>query len=166
MSTPAEEDVKLAEAFAALEPEPAARARMQVRVLEGHAQRSRALWREWLDLLYARPLANGALIAAAGLALFFTTPLGLLPSLLRAASGAPLSSARAPHHSLAQVIGPTGEGTPSRTTRCSGIAGNRSRSAFRKAGLTSSDASDDSGCHSNVRPASKRRWVSGRPQRK
>jgi len=84
MSTPAEEDRKLTGAYAALEPDAPARARMQVRVLDGHERRPRSLWREWLNLLRARPIANGALIAAAAVILWVTTPLGAIPLLPRA----------------------------------------------------------------------------------
>lgn len=78
-----EEDLKLAEAFGALAPSPIRQARMQVRILEGHAARPRSLVLEWWSLLRARPIANGALIAVAAAILFFTTPLGALPGLLR-----------------------------------------------------------------------------------
>jgi hypothetical protein len=82
MSTVEEEDGRLRGAFGALAPDADAVARMQVRVLAGHEQRSRSVFREWWNLLRARPLANGALIAAAALVLYFTTPLGLVPGLL------------------------------------------------------------------------------------
>ncbi len=82
-----EEDRKLSEAFAALEPAPATVARMQVRVVAGHDARPRSLWLEWWSLLRARPLANGALMAVAAVLLFFLTPLGALPALLQRGSG-------------------------------------------------------------------------------
>jgi hypothetical protein len=83
MSTAEEEDGRLRGAFDTLSPSADAVARMEVRVLEGHEKRSQSLWSEWWNLLRARPIANGALVAAAALILFFTTPLSLLPGLFR-----------------------------------------------------------------------------------
>jgi hypothetical protein len=103
MSTAEEDDTRLREAFTALSPTADAVARMQVRVIEGHEKRTRSLWLEWWSLLRARPIANGALVAAAALILYFTTPLGLVPGLLRPTSTEPqhasidASEAR-PHH--------------------------------------------------------------------
>jgi hypothetical protein len=103
MSTAEEDDGRLREAFAALAPEADTVARMQVRVLDGHERRSRSIWREWWSLLRARPLANGALIAAAALILYFTTPLGLVPGLLRQTGAEPQHASieapgARPHH--------------------------------------------------------------------
>ncbi len=78
----AAEDQKLTEAFVELSPEPVRVARMQVRVVAGYDARPKSLALEWWSLLRARPLTNGALMAAAALILFFTTPMGALAGLL------------------------------------------------------------------------------------
>lgn len=79
------EDARLVEAMAALGPAPAQVARVQA-IVEARVERERTpLFAEWLDLLRARPLANGGLALACGAALLLTTPLGsLLWALLRA----------------------------------------------------------------------------------
>jgi hypothetical protein len=108
-----DDDRRLHEAFAALEPAPAATARMQVRVVAAHDARPRSLWLEWWSLLRARPVANGALMAVAAVLLFFLTPLGVLPALLQRGSGpgplamrdsAPVPMAKPPSHADSPLI--------------------------------------------------------------
>jgi hypothetical protein len=76
------EDRPLVEVFAGLEPPAERVARLQVRVLQGYEARSRSLWREWLSLLRARPLAHGAWALAAVLVVGFSTPLAAVPGAL------------------------------------------------------------------------------------
>ncbi len=77
------DDQQMSALFEVLTPAPARQARMQVRVLAGHEARPRSIALEWWSLLRARPVTNGALMAAAALILVFTSPLGALASLLR-----------------------------------------------------------------------------------
>ncbi len=54
---------------------------MAPNVMTAWQARPRALWREWLDVLWAAPLRNGAWVAAAAVVLFYS-PLGSLISAL------------------------------------------------------------------------------------
>lgn len=70
--------------------------RMAPNVMTAWQARPRALWREWLDVLWAAPLRNGAWVAAAALVLLFS-PLGsLLSALLSMQPPAAMHAERAP----------------------------------------------------------------------
>lgn len=60
--------------------------RMQVRVVDGYERRPTSLWREWLGLLQARPVVNGALVVMAAALVLFSSPLG---AVLRALTAVP-----------------------------------------------------------------------------
>ncbi len=87
--TPEREDILLGEAFDALGPSSERVAEMERRLFAALEVRDalsppkqspvRALAAEWLELLRTRPVANGALVAAAALVLALTSPLALLP---------------------------------------------------------------------------------------
>lgn len=77
-----DEDERLVAQYRALSPSLPQVARLQVRVLDGWERRPRPLWREWVNLLRARPLQNTGWMVTATLILFFTTPLGAIASAL------------------------------------------------------------------------------------
>ena len=66
------------DAIRSLDPTDEQIAHVQQAVERGLDARSPSLVREWLDILVARPVANGALAAAAGVALALATPAGAL----------------------------------------------------------------------------------------
>lgn len=76
------EERRLADLMHALDPSPGAEARMQAAVFRALDAPVQSLAAEWIELLRVRPAANGALVLAAGLVLYFTTPLGALAALL------------------------------------------------------------------------------------
>jgi hypothetical protein len=88
-------DEQMQQAFEALSPTPAQVESIRARVIDRYQAAPRSLWREWLELFIARPVANGALIAAAACVLWLTTPLGALFSALRAAGAEPPARAAA-----------------------------------------------------------------------
>ncbi len=67
-------------AWQALEPSPAARARMENQVMAWLDATETPLWDEWLALLRIAPIRGLSFSLAAALALLLTTP---LPALLR-----------------------------------------------------------------------------------
>ena len=69
------------QAFTTLSPSKETVEAMAPNAMAAWQARPRALWREWLDVLWAAPLRNGAWVAAATLVLFFS-PLGSLISAL------------------------------------------------------------------------------------
>jgi hypothetical protein len=75
-------DERLKQAWMALEPTEAQRVRVEERVVTGWESRQRSLFSEWLDVLRARPLLNGAWMLAAMAVLLFTSPVcGLLAAI-------------------------------------------------------------------------------------
>ena len=71
-------DETLKHAFDALNPSQAQRVRVEERVVTAWESRSRSLFREWLDVLRARPLVNGAWVVAAMAVLVLATPFGAI----------------------------------------------------------------------------------------
>lgn len=69
-------DDRLKQAWTVLEPSQAQRVRVEERVVAAWESRERSLFSEWLDVLRARPLLNGAWVLAAMAVLLFTTPVG------------------------------------------------------------------------------------------
>lgn len=69
-------DERLGRAWQVLEPTESQRVRVEDRVVTGWESRQRSLFSEWLDVLRARPLLNGAWMLAAMAVLLFTTPVG------------------------------------------------------------------------------------------
>lgn len=69
-------DDRLKQAWTVLEPSQAQRVRVEERVVTAWESRERSLFSEWLDVLRARPLLNGAWVLAAMAVLLFTTPVG------------------------------------------------------------------------------------------
>jgi hypothetical protein len=104
-------DAKLLEAWRVLEPEERRRVRLEEAVVERWEARSRSLAVEWLDLLRARPLVNGAWAMAALMTVLVATPVGALWGLVpRAVSGQLAAGAVAPARALARVAA----GSPAR----------------------------------------------------
>lgn len=85
---PAPDDDALAARFAAIEPAPAAIVRMGASIEARLARLARPLWREWLELVVARPVVSPALAAAAFAFVLFTTPAGIAVGLLARALAA------------------------------------------------------------------------------
>ncbi|MDP1918103.1 MAG: hypothetical protein Q8L14_17795 [Myxococcales bacterium] len=78
-------DERLKRAFDALNPSQAQRVRVEERVVTAWESRSRSLFWEWLDVLRARPVVNGAWVVAAMAVLVLATPVGaILGALTRA----------------------------------------------------------------------------------
>lgn len=73
------------DAIRALDPTTEQVAQMQRAVERGLDARPPSLVREWVDLLRARPVANGALAIAASIALGLATPAGALAWMLLSA---------------------------------------------------------------------------------
>lgn len=73
------------DAIRSLDPTPDQVAQMQRTVERGLDARPPSLVREWMDLIVARPIANGALAMAAGVALGLATPAGALAWMLLSA---------------------------------------------------------------------------------
>ncbi|MER2561627.1 MAG: hypothetical protein ABTQ32_12950 [Myxococcaceae bacterium] len=71
-------DERLKRAWTVLEPSEAQRVQVEERVVTAWESRQRSLFSEWLDVLRARPLLNGAWVLAAMAVLVFTTPVGAL----------------------------------------------------------------------------------------
>ncbi len=71
-------DEKLKRAFDVLIPSAGQRVRLEERVVTAWDARSRSLLDEWLDVLRARPLVNGAWVLAAMVVLMVATPLGAI----------------------------------------------------------------------------------------
>ena len=69
-------DERLKRAWTVLEPSEPQRVRVEERVVTSWESRQRSLFSEWLDVLRARPLLNGAWMLAAMAVLLFTTPVG------------------------------------------------------------------------------------------
>lgn len=69
-------DERLKQTWTVLEPSQAQRVRVEARVVAAWESRERSLFSEWLDVLRARPLLNGAWVVAAMAVLLFTTPVG------------------------------------------------------------------------------------------
>lgn len=69
-------DERLDRAWQVLEPTESQRVRVEARVVTAWESRQRSLFSEWLDVLRARPLLNGAWMLAAMAVLLFTTPVG------------------------------------------------------------------------------------------
>ena len=69
-------DERLKRAWTVLEPSEPQRVRVEERVVTSWELRQRSLFSEWLDVLRARPLLNGAWMLAAMAVLLFTTPVG------------------------------------------------------------------------------------------
>ncbi len=90
------EEQQLAALMHALDPSPQAEQRMEaalMRALVGASpdvapldlldtQPDQSLTAEWIELLRLRPAANSALVLAAAVVLYFTTPLGALAGLI------------------------------------------------------------------------------------
>lgn len=78
-------DETLKRTFDALNPTQAQRVRVEERVVTAWESRSRSLFWEWLDVLRARPVVNGAWVVAAMAVLLLATPVGaILAALTRA----------------------------------------------------------------------------------
>ncbi len=78
-------DERLKRAFDPLNPTQAQRVRVEERVVTAWESRSRSLFWEWLDVLRARPVVNGAWVVAAMAVLLLATPVGaILGALTRA----------------------------------------------------------------------------------
>jgi hypothetical protein len=86
---PSEE--QLAELMRALDPPPGAEERMQAVLFqaldaasfaEPEVAPEQSLTAEWIELFKLRPAANSALMVAAAVVLYFTTPLGALAGLI------------------------------------------------------------------------------------
>lgn len=89
-------DETLKRAFDALNPSQARRVRVEERVVTAWESRSRSLFWEWLDVLRARPLVNGAWVVAAMAVLVLATPVGaILGALTRAQLPAAATSVKA-----------------------------------------------------------------------
>ena len=73
------------DAIRSLGPTPEQVMRMERAVEHGLDARPPSLVREWIDLVVARPVANGALAMAAGVALALATPAGALAWMLLSA---------------------------------------------------------------------------------
>jgi len=82
---------ELALLMRALDPPPAAQERMEVALFqaldaaslaEPEVAPEQSLTAEWIELFKLRPAANSALMVAAAVVLYFTTPLGVLAGLL------------------------------------------------------------------------------------
>ena len=71
-------DETLKRAFDVFVPSAGQRVRLEERVVTAWDARSRSLLEEWLDVLRARPLVNGAWVLAAMVVLMVATPLGAI----------------------------------------------------------------------------------------
>lgn len=88
-------DEKLTRAFDVLNPPGTQRVRVEERVVTAWEARSRSLLEEWLDVLRARPLVNGAWVLAAMVVLLVATPFGaILAALSRVEVTTVVGSAR------------------------------------------------------------------------
>lgn len=85
------EEQELAALMRALDPGPEAEQRMETALFraldaapsgQAEVMPDQSLAAEWIELLKLRPAANSALVAAAALVLYFTTPLGALAAAL------------------------------------------------------------------------------------
>ncbi len=85
------EERQLAELMRVLDPSPEAAARMESALFTAldaatpaleEAIAEQSLTSEWIELLKLRPAANSALVLAAAIVLYFTTPLGALAGLI------------------------------------------------------------------------------------
>lgn len=86
-----QEEQRFAALMHVLDPSPEAEARMETALLQAldaapdeapEAAPEQSLTAEWIELLKLRPAANSALVLAAAVVLYFTTPLGALAGLL------------------------------------------------------------------------------------
>ena len=99
-------DAKLVEAWRVFDPEQGPRGRLEEAVVERWEARSRSLVTEWLDLLRARPVVNGAWVLAALLTVLVATPVGALAGLVpRAMAGQVTNRAASPGKVLAKALG-------------------------------------------------------------
>lgn len=69
-------DERLRRAWQVMAPTEAQRVRVEEGVVTEWESRERSLFSEWLDVLRARPLLNGAWVLAAMAVVLFTTPVG------------------------------------------------------------------------------------------
>lgn len=104
-------DEQLRRAFDVLNPGEAQRVRVEARVVTAWEARSRSLLEEWLDVLRARPLVNGAWVMAAMLVLMVATPIGaiLAAAVPRAAVATALTLDRSPTVPVAVARAPERE---------------------------------------------------------
>lgn len=85
-------DERLRRAWQVMAPTEAQRVRVEERVVTAWESRERSLFSEWLDVLRARPLLNGAWVLAAMAVLLFTTPVGGLLAAIPKLQAAQLTS--------------------------------------------------------------------------
>lgn len=71
-------DDTMKDAFDALEPSGAARARMEDSILAAHAISQRSLTADWLELVRTTPATGFFLVAASTAALLLASPIGML----------------------------------------------------------------------------------------